>query len=466
MTTVTTAPTASDQISPARRRLALFALALGGFGIGGSEFVSMGLLPGIAHGLLPDLMASDPETGIARAGIAISAYALGVVVGAPILALLSVRWSRSSMIVALAGALALGTLLSAAMPTFELTVAARFLAGIPHGAYFGVASLLAASLMGPGSQGKGVALALSGLTVANLLGVPVLTAIGQAAGWRAVYLVLTGVFIATVVALRATIPAHEKPIGRRMVDELVALRRVQLWIVMGIAAVGFAGSFAVFSYVSDITTQVTGAPESAVPWVLVAAGLGMTIGNVVGGAGADRSLQRTLMVGFPGFILALVLLFAVAHTNLVALMVAFFLVNLANASLNPAMQTWLIGIARRSEVLGASLNHAAFNVANALGAGLGGAVIAAGFGYRSTMVVALVLAITGFAMVTATLVALRVRARRRLEMLRGTEFTTTGAIEAIDEEAGLEAEADVAAGAETEDGVPARSRAARPVAVG
>jgi DHA1 family inner membrane transport protein len=335
MTTATIAPAASDQISPARRRLALFALALGGFGIGGSEFVSMGLLPGIAHGLLPDLMASDPETGIARAGIAISAYALGVVVGAPILALLSVRWSRSSMIVALAGALALGTLLSAAMPTFELTVAARFLAGIPHGAYFGVASLLAASLMGPGSQGKGVALALSGLTVANLLGVPVLTAIGQAAGWRAVYLVLTGVFLATVLALRATIPAHEKPIGRRMVDELVALRRVQLWIVMGIAAVGFAGSFAVFSYVSDITTQVTGAPESAVPWVLVAAGLGMTIGNVVGGAGADRSLQRTLMVGFPGFILALVLLFAVAHTNLVALMVAFFLVNLANASLNP-----------------------------------------------------------------------------------------------------------------------------------
>jgi DHA1 family inner membrane transport protein len=464
MTIVETAPSATDQISPARRRLALFALAMGGFGIGGSEFVSMGLLPGIAHGLLPDLMASDPEGGIARAGIAISAYAIGVVIGAPVLALLSVRWSRSSMIVALAVALAAGTLLSALMPTFELTVAARFLAGIPHGAYFGVASLLAASLMGPGSQGKGVALALSGLTVANLLGVPVLTAVGQAFGWRAVYMVISGIFLLTVLALRATVPTHEKPIGRRMVDELVALRRLQLWIVIGIAAIGFAGSFAVFSYVADITTQVTGAPESTVPWVLVAAGLGMTIGNVVGGVGADRSLNRTLMVGFPLYILALVLLFAIADTNLVALMVGFFLVNLANSSLNPAMQTWLIRISRHSEVLGASLNQAAFNVANALGAGLGGAVIAAGFGYRSTVVVAIILASAGFAMAGSTLIALRVRARRRLSMFRGTQFTTTGAIEAIPMDEAPEAAEAVEVGA-GEHGERAERKLSQPTAV-
>src|SRR5699024_1039537 len=178
---------------PARRRtFALLALALGGVGIGASEFATMGLLPGIADGLLGTQMAADPEAGIARAGHLITAYALGVVVGAPVLALLSVRWSRTSMITALAVALAAGTVLSALMPTFELTVAARFLAGVPHGAYFGVASLLAASLMGPGSQGKGVAVALSGLTVANLVGVPLMTALGQVAGWRAVYLVITG----------------------------------------------------------------------------------------------------------------------------------------------------------------------------------------------------------------------------------------------------------------------------------
>lgn len=431
MTAIDDIRPAAPRLSPTRRRLALLAIALGGFGIGGSEFVSMGLLPGIAEGLMPELMATDPETGIAHAGLAISAYALGVVVGAPALALLSVRWSRTGMIIALAVALAAGTLLSAVMPTFELTVLARFLAGIPHGAYFGVASLLAASLMGPGNQGKGIALALSGLTVANLLGVPVLTAVGQAAGWRTVYLLITVIFAITVVALRLTLPPEDKPQGRRMVDELAALRRVQLWIVMGIAAIGFAGAFAVFSYVADITTRVTGAPETAVPWVLAVAGLGMTIGNVLGGATTDRSLTGTLLIGFPFYIAALVGLFAVAHVSLVALMIGIFAVNLTNSVLNPAMQTWLIRVARRSEVLGASLNHAAFNVANALGAALGGAVIAAGFGYEAPMAVAIVLASAGFVMVTATLIALRVRARRTLDVLRRHEVPTTGSIPVV-----------------------------------
>ncbi|MGO2310581.1 MFS transporter [Brachybacterium tyrofermentans] len=424
--------TAPPPLTPARRRLALLAIALGGFGIGASEFVSMGLLPGIAHGLLGEQMAADPEGGIARAGIAITAYALGVVVGAPVLAVLSVRWSRSSMIIALAAALAVGTVLSAVMPTFELTVLARFVAGIPHGAYFGVASLLAASLMGPGNQGKGVALALSGLTVANLIGVPVLTAVGQAAGWRAVYLLITLIFVTTVVALKRTIPHEPKVVGRRMVEEVVALKRVQLWIIMGIAAVGFAGGFAVFSYVADITTKVTGAPATAVPWVLAAAGLGMTLGNVIGGAATDRSLNKTLLIGFPIYIAALVGLFMVAHLSLVALLVGFFLVNAANSSLNPAMQTWLIRVAHRSEVLGASLNHAAFNVANALGASLGGAVIAAGFGYEAPMVVAIALACVGFTLVIGTLVGLRVRARRTLEVLSEHEDTMTGSLPVVE----------------------------------
>ena len=169
-------------LSPTRRRIALMALALGGFGIGSAEFVSMGLLPQIAQGLLPEMMAADPEQGVARAGWAITAYALGVVVGAPLLSLLAVRLSRTRLIVVFAGLLCVSTLASGLMPSFELTLLARFIAGLPHGAYLGVASLLAASLMGPGSQGKGAAVALSGLTVANLVGVPMLTALGQAAG--------------------------------------------------------------------------------------------------------------------------------------------------------------------------------------------------------------------------------------------------------------------------------------------
>ncbi|MGO1225494.1 MULTISPECIES: MFS transporter [unclassified Brachybacterium] len=425
---------APHEITPRRRALALFALALGGVGIGASEFATMGLLPGIADGLLPAQMADDPDAGIARAGLLITSYALGVVVGAPVLALLSVRWSRTTMITALAVALVAGTVLSALMPTFELTVVARFLAGLPHGAYFGVASLLAASLMGPGSQGKGVAVALSGLTVANLVGVPLMTALGQVAGWRVVYLVIAVIFVLTVLALRWAVP-HQAPVaGRRMVDEIVALRRLQLWIVMAIAAVGFAGGFAVFSYVADIATQVSGASVALVPWVLAAAGLGMTLGNIAGGAATDRSLNGTLLIGFPLYIAALVGLFLGSQDSLVGLLLGFFAVNVASSALSPALQTWLIRVAHRSEVLGASLNQAAFNVANALGAVLGGAVIAAGFGYRAPMLVAIVLASLGFALVAGTLLGLRLRARHTLAVLREHESTYTGSIPAISPE--------------------------------
>lgn len=398
-------------VSATRRRLALLALALGSFGIGGSEFVSMGLLPNMAQGLLPELMATDPETGIARAGIVISAYALGVVVGAPTLALLSVRWSRTSMIIAMAVSLTAGTVLSAIMPTFELTVLARFLSGLPHGAFLGTASLLAGTLMGPGSQGKGVAVALSGIAVSNLLGVPVLTALGQATSWRTVYLLLAGVFLIAAIALYLTMPQSPKASGRRIRDELAALRRVQVWIVIASAAVGFGGLFAVFSYIADITTEVTGASASAVPWVLAVGGLGMTIGNIVGGIATDRSLTRTILIGFPAHIAALILLSQIAHISLAAIIVAFFAVNLTKSLLDPPMQTWLIRIAFRSEVLGASLNHAAFNIANALGAALGGAVIAAGYGVGSPMIVAIVLACIGFLMIAATLFLLRHRSR-------------------------------------------------------
>lgn len=430
---------APHELSARRRTFALLALALGGVGIGASEFATMGLLPGIADGLLPAQMTSDPEAGIARAGSLVTAYALGVVVGAPVLALLSVRWSRTSMITALAVALAVGTVLSALMPTFELTLAARFLAGVPHGAYFGVASLLAASLMGPGSQGKGVAVALSGLTVANLVGVPLMTALGQVAGWRTVYLVIAGIFLATVLALRWAVPAQPAERGRRAVDELLALRRVQLWAVMLIAAVGFAGGFAVFSYIADITVQVSGASAAVVPWVLAAAGLGMTLGNILGGITTDRSLHGTLLLGFPLYIAALVGLFLTASNSLPSLVIGILAVNAGSSALGPALQTWLIRVAHRSEVLGASLNHAAFNVANALGAALGGAVIAGGFGFRAPMMVAIALASAGFVMVVAVLVALRLRSRRTLAVLREHEGTFTGPIPVIPEEPGEEA---------------------------
>lgn len=403
----------TDALSPARLRLALFALAIGGFGIGCSEFVSMGLLPGIGRSLLPELMAADPERGIARAGWAISAYAAGVVVGAPVVALLAVRMSRTRLIVVLAAALMVATVLSGAMPTFGLMLLARFVAGLPHGAFFGVASLIAASLMGPGSQGKGIALALSGLTIANLVGVPLLTAFGQSLGWRTSYLLIAGIFAVTVVLLIVGVPRQERPAERSVREELGAFRSAQVWAVCGIAAVGFAGMFAVYGYIADLSEQVAGTSAAFVPVVLACAGLGMTIGNILGGIAADRSENGTLLLGFPVYILALVSVLVFSGTP-AGLMVTIFLMNLANMVVTPAVQAWLIRASGRSQVLGAALNHAAFNLANTVGAALGGVVIAAGLGFRAPAAVAVVLAALGYGMVIVAMTTRRTRRRRRI----------------------------------------------------
>lgn len=410
-------------LSGRRRNLALFALALGGFGVGANEFVSMGLLPGIAHSLLPGLMASDPDVGIATAGHAISAYAIGVAVGAPVLAVLATKFSRTKLIVVLAAILAVGALASAAMPTFDLTVGARFFAGLPHGAYFGVASLIAGWLMGPGNQGKGIALAMSGLSVANLAGVPVFTAVGQVFGWRIVYVLVAVVFVLAIGLLAYALPRQDKPRGVRLTDELRALRRVQLWAVLAIIAVGFAGSFAVFSYIADITEQVAGASPAFVPMVLAAAGAGMLVGNIIGGFAVDKSLFTTVVVGFVVYIAALVAL-NLSASSAIGLLATFALVNGSQQVLGPAMQSWLMRISGRSEVLGASIHHAAFNVANALGALAGGTVIAAGWGLRAPALLGLVLASTGLVMTLVVLGLLRARASKRRLLLAVTPLET------------------------------------------
>lgn len=391
----------------------------------------MGLLPQLAHGLLPQTMAADPELGLARAGRAISAYALGVVVGAPVLSLLAARLDRRALIIALAGVLAVATAASGLMPGFESTVAARFVAGLPHGAYLGVASLIAASIMGPGSEGRGAALALSGLTVANLIGVPLLTALGQAAGWRSAYLVIAAVFALTAALLALSVPPHHEHQRGRLLDELHALRRVQLWAVVLIAAVGFSGSFAVFSYIADIGRQVAHLPVGAIPWLLAAAGLGMTLGNALGGPLADRSLRGTLVLAFPFYILAMLALIPAVRSG-PALIAVFAGVNFMHALLGPAMQAWLMRISGRSAVLGASLHHAAFNIANALGAVLGGGVLAAGLGLEAPARVGVVVAALGYALLLAALGGLRLRARRRRAQLAsaGIALVDAGGTEA------------------------------------
>lgn len=386
----------SAVLTPLRRTIALIALALGGFGIGVTEFASMGLLPNIAGELLPGFDA-DPQGEIARAGIIITAYALGVVVGAPVFSVFGARASQSTLTFVLLVLFVGGSLASAAAPSFTWLVVFRFVAALPHGAYFGVASLIAAHIMGPGSQGKGVALALSGLTIANVVGVPLATWLGQALGWRWAYVFVAVLFSFALLLTFVFIPRYVGDPSRKPVEELRAFTNTRLWIMIGVGSIGFGGFFAVYSYLAEVTTRVTGLPEVSVPWVLATMGCGMTIGNVIGGWASDRNLVGTIFTGFGTFVVALLLYTWVAPT-VIGLFVTVFLIGVTESILIPSIQARMIRISDQAQLLGAAINHAAFNIGNGLDAWLGGMVIAAGLGYLAPGWVGIALALTGFAL--------------------------------------------------------------------
>jgi len=392
MTSLTAAP--AHGLSRARVRLALLALALGGFAIGCTEFVAMGLLPNIASDLLHTQYVASPTGANAQAGLLVSAYAAGVVVGAPTIAALAARFPRRTLLLWLLVAFTVFTVASAVLPSFGFVLAARFLAGLPHGAYFGVAALVAASLMGPGNRGKGIALVLGGLTVANVLGVPSITLLGQVAGWRVAYLAVAALFALTFVAVWFVVPRQPGDPAATIRRELSVFRRPQVWFALAIGAIGFGGFFAVYTYVAPIVTDVTGLAPGFVPIALILAGLGMTLGNFVGGHVADINLVRGLFVFFAVFGVALggLALFA---QNIVGLFGFLFLIGAAASALSPAIQTRLMDVAGDSQTLAAAVNHASLNLGNSLGAALGGVVVAAGLGYLAVTWVGLVLAALG-----------------------------------------------------------------------
>lgn len=398
-------------LSPARIRFALLALALGGFAIGSTEFVAMGLLPNIAHDLLPELYAQSSAEANANAGWIISAYALGVVVGAPTIAAAAARWPRKRLLLALLTAFTLGTIASALLPTFELVLVARFIAALPHGAYFGIASLVAASLMGPGKRARGVALVLSGLTIANVIGVPAITWLGQIAGWRIAYLAVAVIFALTFVAVLIAVPWQAGDPGATMKRELKAFTRAQVWFALGIGAVGFGGLFAVYSYVAPLATDVTGLPEEFVPVVLVAIGVGMTIGNFAGGRLADWSVRRAMYLFFAVLAGALVLL-GLTASNPIGLLAGVLLVGAASAALSPTIQARLMDVARDSQSIAAALNHSALNIGNSLGALLGGIAIAGGLGYVAPIWIGLLLTLAGALLAVISFALDRARVRR------------------------------------------------------
>ncbi|MGW4679702.1 MFS transporter [Micromonospora taraxaci] len=399
-------------MSRGRRVAALVALALGGVAIGLTEFVAMGLLPDIARGLLPQEYAQSSSNAVARAGWMIIAYALGVVVGAPLIAALSARLPRKKLVLGLLALFAVGTVASAIAPTFDLVMVARFAAALPHGAYFGAAGLLAATLMGPGNEARGFAIVLSGLTVSNVVGVPLITRLGQAAGWRVAYLVIAGVFVLTLLAVLAVVPEVAAAVDGSPAAELRALRTPQVWLVAATGAVGFAGFFAVNTYIAPVTTDVTGLSAATVPWALVAVGLGMTVGNALGGWFADRNLQRSMVIGFVAMTVSIAAFSLIASTR-VGLFVGAFLVGATSLYLGPVLQACLITAAPEAQLMGAALNQSATNIANSLGAALGSVAITAGLGYLAPARVGIVLAVVGLALGMVSFAAGR-RTRERV----------------------------------------------------
>jgi DHA1 family inner membrane transport protein len=370
-----------------RRRVvtAIGALAVGSFAIGTTEFVTMGLLPDIAEGV---------DVDIPTAGHVISAYAIGVVVGAPVIAALGARLPRRGLLLALMVAFLVGNVLSATASGNVPLLLARFLSGLPHGAYFGVASLVAASLVPLHLRGRAVSSVMLGLSVANVAGVPAATWLGQHLGWRSAYWAVVVLAVLTLAAVAAVVPPNPPEPGASVGTELGALRRPEVLLTLVVGVVGFGGMFALYSYMAPLTTDVAGLSRGAVPWVLLTFGGGMIAGTVLGGRLADRALFRSLVGALVamGGVLAVIPVASATGPTLVA---AVFLVAVASSVLVVCLQLRLMEVAADARMLGAALNHSALNAANALGAWLGGLVITAGLGYTAPALVGAGLAAVG-----------------------------------------------------------------------
>ncbi|WP_231641808.1 MFS transporter [Nocardia sp. NRRL S-836] len=371
---------------------AMTALALGGFGIGTTEFATMGLLPQIAATFeIPDY----------EAGHAISLYAAGVVVGAPLIAVLGAKLPRKGMLIGLMLAVALGNGLSALAQDKSMLLVSRFVAGLPHGAFFGIAAVVAATLVAPERRGTAVARVMVGLTIANLVGVPLATAAGQEIGWRSAYLAVAVTGVVTALAIAAWVPRMPLVAGASMTGEVRAFRRPAVWFAIFTGMIGFGGMFAVYSYVAPLTTEVAGLPASVVPWMLAVFGLGMTLGATFGGRFVDRSSMGSVFGGLVAVCVILVL-FGLTATVPAAVFVLLFLLGFVVQILAAALQIRLMDASPDAPSLASSSNHSSLNVANGAGAWLGGLAIAAGWGYVSTAWVGVALSLAGLAIAVAS----------------------------------------------------------------
>lgn len=377
-------PEPAGRYSPLQVALVLFALATGGFAIGTGEFAIMGLLPDVAN----TYAVTTPV-----AGYVISAYALGVVVGAPVIAILAAKMARRQLLLLLMGCFAVTNVLSAIAPDFTSFTVLRFLSGLPHGAYFGVGALVAASMVPLHHRVRAVGKVMLGLTVATLAGTPVMAFFGQALSWEVMFWAVGLIAALTVTLIWFYLPQDRVVEGASISRELGAFARPQVWLTLAVAATGFGGMFAIFSYIASTVTEVTMLEASMVPVVLIVFGIGMNVGNLVGSKLADMALMGTIGSMMVSNMLVMTA-FGLGAGNVWVLMATVFLVGCGFAA-GPAVQTRLMDVAADGQTMAAASMHSAFNVANALGAGLGGLVIAWGYGYAATGFVGAALSLFG-----------------------------------------------------------------------
>ena len=363
----------------------IFALAIGAFAIGTTEFATMSLLP---------YFAKDLNIDAPTAGHVISAYALGVVVGAPILTVLTARVARRTLLIWLMALFAIFNGLSAFAPTYEWLLVLRFLSGLPHGAYFGIASLVAVSLVPLNKRNQAVGRMFLGLTIATIIGVPFANWLGHAMGWRWGFGLVAFTGFVTVALVAWLAPRTSASPGASPLRELGALKHAQVWLTLAVGAIGFGGLFAVYTYLADTLIIVTQVSPATVPLILGIFGLGMTVGNIVVPWFADRALMPTA-AGLLLWSAAASALFTLTAGSLWAISVNVFLIGIGGA-LGTVLQTRLMDVAKHAQGLAAALNHSAFNFANALGPFLGGMAIARGYGWTSPGWVGALLALGGF----------------------------------------------------------------------
>jgi DHA1 family inner membrane transport protein len=353
--------------------LALLALAIGAFGIGTTEFVIMGLLPQVA---------GDFGVSVPTAGLLVTGYALGVVAGAPLMTVLGTRVPRRRMLMLLMGLFVAGNLVSAVAPVFAVLLLGRVIASLAHGAFFGIGSVVAAELVPPHKKAGAIALMFTGLTVANVVGVPLGTLVGQTAGWRVTFVIVAALGVLGLLGVARLVPDLPKPHGVRLRHELAVFRNVQVALAMAMTVLGFGGVFAAVTYIAPMLTDVTGYAEGSVSWLLVLFGLGMVAGNLVGGRFADRRLMPMLYTALASLAAVLALFTVTAHGRTAAA-VTVFLIGAFGFATVPPLQKRVLDQAHGAPTLASAVNIGAFNLGNALSAWLGGLVISAGYGYTA-----------------------------------------------------------------------------------